>query len=88
MAGTIFSNNTTIKISGGGTSTTSAAGTIFTTASNEYAIVTISAGTISVGGATFTGATTATNLYVGPSKTVIWNVGTIAVSWVIFTNTP
>lgn len=93
MAGSLISNNTTIKMSGG---STDAAGGSFSTSASEYAILTMSSSaasnTIQIGNFIHTTASGATieTYYIPPGVTITWtqNSGNIYVSYVIFTNSP
>ena len=81
-----FGSNSTIKIVGGGNTSSG-----FSTGANQYAIASFSngasAGSVSIGVFLYTcvAGTTGT-LYVGPSITVV--SGGSAISYVIFSNSP
>ena len=87
------SNNTTIKIDGGGTSAT-ISGTVMSTTASQYAILTYSVangdqftiGSCIVSGVS--GTSTSATFYIPPSTTVTRVAGTINASWVLFTNSP
>lgn len=92
-----YSNNTTLRIAGGGTSNTG--GVLFTTASNQYAIVTatntLNNGNLTIGLAIFglvaSGSPSNFNPhYVPPGTAVSVSAasGFSYVSWVIFENSP
>lgn len=87
-----FSSNSSIKMVGGG-SAAAISGSIFSTTSSQYAILTLSLNNgdiVTYGSATVTATTNASNytLYIPPSTTVSRSSGTINCSWVIFTNSP
>lgn len=90
MSATLISNNTTLKVSGGGSG--ASGGLSFSTASDECAFLSVqhNAGSFTVGSATYgnSGVSNTSVIYVGASTGVAYSAGTLNASWVIFKNNP
>lgn len=78
-----------IHIASGGIASQTSGSTLFTTASNQYAIFTLLTPSQAavIGGTAVVAGTISANYYVGPSTTVAAGSGTTTVSYVIFQNT-
>ncbi len=93
MGQAVFSNNTTIYNSGGGTDSTTGTKAIYT--ASGWSILSVSSssgnsGTVTVGSAVFQFSSSVQIIYVPSSTTVTLTAttGTAYASWVIFANSP
>jgi len=93
MGQATFSNSSSIKVQGGGTWSSNGTQN-FSTSSGQYAIIVVqsaSAGSITIGSATFTTGTTPLILYVSQNTTVQTVGGgtvTYNVAYTLFQNSP
>jgi len=97
MSATLVSSNTTIKVNGAVSATTTFSATVYTAPANSYAILNLFTnssfnGQILVGGQIVAnGASQIYTIYVGPSQsvsTLFQTTGTMYISGVNFINTP
>jgi len=97
MSATLVSSNTTIKVNGAVSASTSISATVYTAPANSYAILNLFTngsfnGQVLVGGQIVnTGASQINTIWVGPSQsvsTLFVSAGTMYISGVSFINTP